>query len=448
MATTSPRTRGTNSTLAVILAGGRGERLKYLTDRQAKPALPFGGKYRVIDFPLSNCINSGIRKVGVATQYCAYDLIDHVQRAWGFLHRGLDEFIELWPAQQQTADSGWYAGTADAVYRNIDLIRRHRPQHVLVLAGDHIYKQDYGALIAEHIERGAEATVSCVEVPREEARRFGVIDVNEGDEIVSFLEKPSTPPGLPDNPSRSLVSMGIYVFDTEVLLAALRADAKQPESSHDFGRDILPGLVGRCRLFAHRFHRSCVMPAGANEPYWRDVGTLDAYWDASMDLVRPRPALDLYDPEWPLWTAQIQRPPARLVFDSNERAANITNAIIAEGCTVNGGTVRNAQLFHDVHLDSFSLVEDTVVLPGCSIGARARVRRAVLAPGCVVPEGAVIGEDAVSDARHFHCTPSGIVVVTPRMLARLAAADRAALNKTIRPAVRIAAGSDALHAGM
>jgi glucose-1-phosphate adenylyltransferase len=275
-----------------------------------------------------------------------------------------------------------------------------------------------------------------------------VIDVNEGDEIVSFLEKPANPPGLPDNPQRSLASMGIYVFDTEILLAALRADAKQPESSHDFGRDILPGLVGRCRLFAHRFQASCVMPAGANEPYWRDVGTLDAYWEASMDLVGPRPELDLYDAEWPLWTAHEQRPPTRLVYDANERAANITNAMIAEGCVVNGGTVRNAQLFHDVRLDSFSLVEDTVVLPGCRIGARARIRKAVLAPGCQVPEGTVIGEDAVSDARNFHCTANGVVVVTPRMLARLDVASRAALNKTIRPAVRIASGSDALHAGM
>jgi len=433
MAINSAKARGINSTLAVILAGGRGERLKFLTDRQAKPALPFGSKYRVIDFPLSNCINSGIRKIGVATQYCAYDLIDHVQRAWGFLHAASMSSSNSGRAQQQTSDSGWYAGTADAVHRNIDVIRRHRPKHVLILAGDHIYKQDYAAVIAEHIERGAEVTVSCVEVPRDDARRFGVIDVNEGDEIVSFLEKPSNPPGLPDNPQRSLASMGIYVFDTEVLLAALRADSKQPESSHDFGRDILPGLVGRCRLFAHRFHRSCVMPAGANEPYWRDVGTLDAYWKPAWTWCGPRPALDLYDAEWPLWTAQEQRPPARLVYDANERAANVTNAMIAEGCVVNGGTVRNAQLFHDVKLDSFSLVEDTVVLPGCSIGARARVRKAVLAPGCQVPEGMVIGEDAVSDARHFHCKPSGIVVVTPRMLARLELANRAALNKSNPP---------------
>ncbi len=415
----SPTRQAVSQTLALVLAGGRGERLRYLTDSQAKPALPFGAKYRVIDFPLSNCINSGIRKVGVATQYRAHELIHHVQRTWGFLRHELGEFVEVWPAQQQSTDGGWYKGTADAAYQNIELLRRHQPGHVLILAGDHVYKQDYGVLIEEHVARGADVTVSCVSVPKDEASRYGIVTVNAEEQIASFAEKPAAPVPQPDNSSRCLASMGIYLFNTEVLIAALRADAKNPTSKHDFGGDILPSLVGACRIYAHQFSRSCVTPRRADEPYWRDVGTLDSFWQANMDLVAAQPAFDLYDRNWPVWTHQEQRPPAKLVFDPMERLGVVSAAMIAEGCVVSGATVRRSQLFSDVRIEPASVVEDSVILPGCEVKTRARIARAILAPGCVVPEGCVIGEDVADDQARFQVTPNGVTVVTPRMLERL-----------------------------
>lgn len=414
----SPTRQAVTQTLALVLAGGRGERLQCLTDKQAKPALPFGAKYRVIDFPLSNCINSGIRKVGVATQYRAHELIHHVQRTWGFLRPELGEFVELWPAQQQTPEGGWYAGTADAAFQNIELIRRHQPKHVLILAGDHVYKQDYGILIAEHVARAADVTVSCVSVPKEDARRFGIVTVNAEEHIAGFIEKPSAP-AQTDESGRCLASMGIYLFNTDVLLAALRTDARNPNSKHDFGADIIPALVGKCRMFAHQFGRSCVSARRAAEPYWRDVGTLDSFWQANMDLVAAQPDFDLYDRNWPVWTHQELRPPARLVFDPTERLGMVSATIIAEGCVVSGATVRRSQLFSDVRLDGASVIEDSVILPGCEVKARARISRAILAPGCVVPEGIVIGEDLDDDRARFQVTPNGITVVTPRMLERL-----------------------------
>lgn len=426
----TPTRQSVSQTLAFVLAGGRGERLQSLTDRQAKPALPFGAKYRVIDFPLSNCINSGIRKVGVATQYRAHDLIHHVQRTWGFLRHELGEFVELWPAQQQTPEGGWYAGTADAAFQNIDLIRRHQPKHVLILAGDHVYKQDYGILIAEHVARGADVTVSCVSVPKDEARRFGIVTVNAEERIASFVEKPANPVTQPDDSARCLASMGIYLFNTEVLIAALKADARHLGSKRDFGADIIPALVDKCRMFAHQFSRSCVSSRRVDEPYWRDVGTIDSFWQANMDLVASQPAFDLYDRGWPVFTHQEQRPPARLVFEPSERLGMVSATMIAEGCVVAGATVRRSQLFSDVRIDPASLVEDSVVLPGCEIKSRARVSRAVLAPGCIVPEGTVIGEDLADDRARFQVTPNGVTVVTPRMLERL----REAPDREIRVA--------------
>jgi len=415
----SPTRQAVTQTLALVLAGGRGERLQCLTDRQAKPALPFGAKYRVIDFPLSNCVNSGIRKVGVATQYRAHELIHHVQRTWGFLRHELGEFVELWPAQQQTPEGGWYAGTADAAFQNIDLIRRHRPKHVLILAGDHVYKQDYGALIAEHVARAADVTVSCVSVPREEARRFGIVTANAEERIVAFIEKPPSPVAQPDDADRCFASMGIYLFNTDVLLAALRADAKNPKSRRDFGADIIPSLVGKSRMFAHQFSRSCVSTRRSDEPYWRDVGTIDSFWQANMDLVAAQPAFDLYDRNWPVWTNQDQRPPAKLVFDPAERLGMVSAAMIAEGCVISGATVRRSQLFSDVRIEASSVVEDSVILPGCEVKSRARISRAIIAAGCVVPEGLVIGDDIDDDRARFQVTPNGVTVVTPRMLERL-----------------------------
>lgn len=415
----SPTRQAVTQTLAFVLAGGRGERLQCLTDKQAKPALPFGAKYRVIDFPLSNCINSGIRKVGIATQYRAHELIHHVQRTWGFLRHEMGEFVEVWPAQQQAGEGRWYAGTADAAFQNIELIKRHQPKYVLILAGDHVYKQDYGVLIAEHVARAADVTVSCVSVPKDEARRFGVVTVNAEEQISGFVEKPVTPVVQAEDPNRCLASMGIYLFNADVLFAALRADARNASSKRDFGADIVPALVGKCRMYAHQFARSCVSARRADEPYWRDVGTIDSFWQANMDLVASKPAFDLYDRNWPVWTHQEQRPPARLAFDSSERIGMVSAAMIAEGCVVAGATVRRSQLFADVRLEPASLVEDSVVLPGCEVQSRARISRAILAPGCVVPEGCVIGEDLADDRARFQVTPNGVTVVTPRMLERL-----------------------------
>lgn len=404
-------------TLSLVLAGGRGERLKSLTEQEAKPGLSFGGKYRLIDFPLSNCINSGIRKIGVVTQYRAHTLIHHVRRTWGFLRDELDEFVELWPAQQQTADGGWYAGTADAVFQNLNLIRSHRPHHVLILAGDHVYKQDYRQLISDHLASGADVTVSCIEVPCEEASRFGIIEAGADDQITNFVEKPNGHAPKAANARRCFASMGIYVFNADVLFQVLREDANRSRSTHDFGRDILPALLGRFRLFAHRFLHSCVEAEHSEEPYWRDVGTIDAYWKANMDLVQPRPAFDLYDRDWPIWTCHDQKPPARIGDDETHGRGTVANSILACGSVVSGGTVRRSLLSADAYVSSRTLVEDSIVLAGCKIGVGARVQRAILAEGCHIPDGMVVGEDGAEDARRFHVSPGGITLVTPKMLA-------------------------------
>lgn len=407
------------STLAIVLAGGRGTRLRALTDEQAKPSMPFGGKFRVVDFPLSNCINSSIRKVAVVTQYRAHALIRHIQRGWNFLRGELGEFVELWPAQQQTEAGSWYLGTADAVYQNLKVIAEHGPRYVLILAGDHVYRQDYTRLLKHHIETGAEVTVSCVEVPRATASQFGIVDSDDQGRITRFLEKPSDPPAIPGRDDVCYASMGIYVFDIKVLIDILERDAADPDSSHDFGHDIVPGMVGERKIFAHSFSRSCVSSEGATEPYWRDVGTLDAFWEANMDLTRVTPLLDLYDSRWPIWTYHEQRPSAKFVFDDDDRRGYAVDSLVSAGCVVSGAQIRKSILFTDTRINSYASVEGSLILPRSDVGRSARLKKVILGSGCRVPEGLVVGEDAEHDAARFHRTEGGVTLVTPAMLAKL-----------------------------
>ncbi|MCX4241092.1 glucose-1-phosphate adenylyltransferase [Paraliomyxa miuraensis] len=404
------------NTLALVLAGGRGSRLRALTDQLAKPAVPFGGKFRIIDFPLSNCLNSGVRKISVLTQYRAHELIRHIERGWNFLRAELGEFIELWPAQQQTDAGSWYLGTADAVFQNLELIESHRPRYVLILAGDHVYRQDYSRLLAWHLQRGADATVSCVDVPRALGSGFGIVDADAQGRIVGFLEKPADPPCVPGKPEVCYASMGIYVFNAELLREQLRRDAADDASSHDFGHDLVPYLVPRARVYAHPFAESCVMSPGAIEPYWRDVGTLDAFWEANLDLTHVTPSLDLYDGRWPIYTYHEQRPAAKFVFDDDERRGAAMDSLVSAGCIVSGGTVRRCLLFNDVRVNSYSLVEDSILLPGVDVGRRARLRKVIVAGGCKIPEGLVIGEDRALDEERFHVSEGGVTLVTSTML--------------------------------
>ena len=407
-------------TLALVLAGGRGSRLKALTDWHAKPAIPFAGKFRIIDFALSNCINSGIRRIGVLTQYKAHSLIQHIQRGWGFLSGEFGEFIELIPAQQRTEGENWYRGTADAVFQNLDIIQSHAPDFVLILAGDHVYKMDYGKMLAEHIAKKADVTVACIEVPRAKAHEFGIMSIEPGGRIVRFAEKPDAPETVPGNPDLCLASMGIYIFNARFLYGLLEEDAELLGSNHDFGRDIIPSLLGRHRLMAHRFQDSTIMDGGGEVAYWRDVGTLDAYWEANMDLCRITPGLNMYDDNWPIWTEMLRTPPAKFVFDSDDRRGMAVDSMVADGCVVSGALVRRSMLFSDVRANSYSLVEDSVVLPKAVIGRKARIRRAIIDQGCEIPPGLVVGEDEEADARRFHRTEGGVTLVTLPMLEALA----------------------------
>lgn len=411
--------RALKGTLALVLAGGRGSRLRGLTDDEAKPAVPFGGKFRIVDFPLSNCVNSGIRRIGVPTQYKAHSLIQHLQRGWGFFRAEINEFVELWPAQQQTSDESWYRGTADAVYQNLDLLRRHDPEYILILAGDHVYRQDYSKLIAQHLEKKADLTISCIEVPLEQAREFGVVGVDGEDTIIEFVEKPANPPHIPGQPDRAFASMGIYVFNARFLMGLLEKDAADPNSSHDFGKDIIPSLIATNKVVAHRFGDSCVMTAGAVQPYWRDVGTVDAYWEANIDLTSITPELDLYDEDWPIWTYQVQKPAAKFVFDSDDRRGMAVDSVVSAGCVISGATVRRSLLFSCVRVNSYAVVEDTVILPDSDIGRSCRIHRAIVASGCRVPEGLVVGENVEEDRKRFHVTDKGVTLITPQMLAQL-----------------------------
>ncbi len=405
--------------IALVLAGGRGSRLKHLTDRRAKPAVYFGGKFRIIDFTLSNCLNSGIRRIGVITQYKSHSLLRHLQRGWAFLKSEMNEFVDLLPAQQRVDEDSWYRGTADAVWQNQDIIEGYRADYVVVLAGDHIYKMNYALMLSDHVDKGHPCTVGCFTVPREEATAFGVMAVDANNKIVEFVEKPADPPSMPGHPDKSLVSMGIYVFDAEYLRRELEHDMAEPGSSHDFGRDIIPRAVRNGEAMAHSFDMSCVSTFDEDEAYWRDVGTIDAYWDANIDLTATVPQLDLYDTRWPIWTYQPQLPPAKFVHNTDERRGMAVESMVSGGCIVSGAVTRSV-LFSSVRIHSNARVNWSVVLPGVQVGRRAQLTRVVVDRGCVIPDGMVIGEDPVEDARRFYRTERGITLVTRDMLAGLA----------------------------
>ncbi len=405
----------TRSTYAIILAGGRGSRLMQLTDWRCKPAVPFGGKFRILDFALSNCVNSGIRRIGVATQYKAQSLIQHLQRGWSFLDGRFDEFIDLLPAQQQVGED-WYQGTADAVFQNLDMLRRRNQKYVLILSGDHIYKMDYGRMLAHHAQTGADLTIACMDVPLEEASAFGVMGVDDEDRIVDFLEKPQDPPCIPGRPDRALVSMGVYVFNTDFLFEQLIRDADDPRSEHDFGKNIIPHVIKRYRCVAHDFADSCVCMSDSNTPYWRDVGTVDAYWEANIELTKVSPELNMYDNDWPIWTYQAQLPPAKFVFDEDGRRGMAIDSLVSGGNIISGASARRSLLFSGVYLHSWAEVEDSVLLPNCTVGRRARIKRAVIDKNCNVPADMLIGYDLAEDRRRFHVTEKGITLVTPEML--------------------------------
>jgi glucose-1-phosphate adenylyltransferase len=406
----------TKSALALILAGGRGSRLEQLTDWRAKPAVPFGGKFRIIDFALSNCVNSGIRRVGVCTQYKAQSLIRHVQRGWSFLDGRFDEFVELLPAQQRVQAS-WYKGTADAVYQNLDILRRHAPRYVLVLAGDHVYKMDYGVMLEEHVVRQAQMSVACIDVPLETAARsLGVMSVDPQGRVIDFQEKPAQPVPNPKRPDRALASMGVYIFDASFLYAELGRDADDSSSTHDFGKDLIPSLIRRgATVWAHDFAASCVN-VSAGTPYWRDVGTVDAYWEANIALTDIVPELNLYDASWPIWTYQEQLPPAKFVYDQDGRRGVATDSLVSGGCIISGSNVHRSLLFSAVHVHSYGSIDESVILPDVEVGRNVVLRRAVIDKHCRLPPGLTIGVDREQDGRRFHVTERGVTLVTPDML--------------------------------
>ena len=405
--------------LALVLAGGRGSRLKQLTDRRAKPAVFFGGKFRLIDFTLSNCLNSGVRRIAVLTQYKAHSLLRHLQMGWSFLRPEMGEFLDLLPAQQRLDEATWYRGTADAVYQNFDILRAADPRYFVVLAGDHIYKMDYSNMLADHVERGADCTVACVEVPLAEASDFGVMTVDELMRIVDFQEKPRQPQAMAGKPDRALASMGVYVFTAEFLYAELERDRHHPGSSRDFGKDIIPNLVSRGLAVAHSFDESCVKTTPQADSYWRDVGTIDAYWSANLDLVMPVPSLDIYDPHWPIWTYQQQLPPAKFVFDDEDRRGMAVDSMVSGGCIVSGATVRRSLMFSNCRVNSYAQTREAVLLPEVEVGRHARLTRVVVDRGCRIREGLVIGEDPDLDAKRFHRSDGGVTLVTAEMLAAL-----------------------------
>jgi glucose-1-phosphate adenylyltransferase len=408
--------RLTGGTLAIIMAGGRGERLKDLTAHRCKPATPFGGKFRIIDFVLSNCVNSGIRQISILTQYKAQSLIQHVQRGWGYLRGEFGEFVEVIPAQQQMGPT-WYRGTADAVCQNIDLILAHRPKHVLVLAGDHIYKMDYGPMIAYHVEKGADITVGVVEVPASDSIHFGVLTATEWNRVTKFSEKPAMPDTLPGRPDAILASMGIYVFNTRLLQKMLEEDAAIESSAHDFGKDILPRAIsGNLQVFAYPFQDVKTRA----QSYWRDVGTVDAYYDASLELVHVKPELNIYDQDWPIWTYQVQQPPAKFILDEDGRRGVAINSMVSGGCIISGAVVRESLLFSDVRVDEGTTIQGSVILPHVEIGRGCVIRGAIVDEGCEIPDGMSIGVDRGADSSRFYVTDKGVVLVTSDMLRQLA----------------------------
>ena len=415
-------------TIALVLAGGRGSRLKQLTDRRAKPAVYFGGKFRIIDFSLSNCVNSGIRRIGVITQYKSHSLLRHLQRGWSFLRAELNEMVDLLPAQQRLDDEHWYRGTADAIYQNLDIVQSSHPEYIVVLAGDHVYKMDYSLMLQDHVRSGAECTVGCIEVPRAEASAFGVMAIDDHRKIIDFVEKPAHPsgmqgiPGVPGNDAMSLVSMGIYIFNAAYLYRLLDEDLANPASSHDFGKDVIPVAVREGQAQAHPFSMSCVSTSAQAKPYWRDVGTIDAFWEANLDLASVTPELDIYDNDWPIWTNQRQLPPAKFVQDAQGKHGLAINTMVSGGCIVSGSNVSNSVLFSSVRVHSYCHIDQAVLLPNTTIGRGCRISKVVVDRGCTLPEGLVIGDDPELDARRFERTSNGVVLVTQSMLSRLAGA--------------------------
>ena len=406
-------------TMAFVLAGGRGSRLQELTERRVKPAVYFGGKTRIIDFALSNSVNSGIRRIGVATQYKAHSLIRHLQLGWNFFRAERNESLDILPASQRMNDTNWYKGTADAVAQNIDIIEANNVKYVLILAGDHVYKQDYSILIQHHVDSGADVTVGCIEVPREEASGFGVMSVDENDRVLEFVEKPENPPAMPGHPDLSLASMGIYVFEAELLFELLREDSENPDSSHDFGHDIIPNLVRNGKVIAHPFSRSCVRSASEPKPYWRDVGTVDAFWQANLDLTDFSPALDIYDREWPIWTYSELTPPAKFIHNEDGRRGNAVSSMISGGCIISGSQLERCLLFTGVKAHSYSTLTGVIAMPYVEIGRHARLTGVVIDKDVVIPEGLVVGEDPELDAQRFTRTWGGICLITASMIAKL-----------------------------
>jgi len=401
----------TRNTLALIMAGGRGSRLQNLTDWRAKPAVPFGGKFRIIDFTLSNCLNSGIRRVGLITQYKSHSLLQHIQRGWSFLRWELGEFVEVLPAQQRIVEN-WYTGTADAIYQNLDIIRNHAPEYVLILAGDHVYKMDYGPMLAYHKQQEADVTIGCIEVPVKDAHAFGVMRVDRNNRIVEFEEKPENPAPLPDQDDVCLVSTGIYIFNAKFLYELLIRDADTIDSSHDFGKDVIPSLINSYRAFAYSFRD----PTTGKKAYWRDVGTIDSFWQANMELIGITPELNLYDEVWPIWTAQEQLPPAKFIFDDDKRRGMAVDSMVSGGCVISGAEVRRSLLFSNVRVNSYSHIENSVILPDVDVARNCVIKNAVIDKGCQIPRGTTSGVDKAQDADRFVVSQGGIGLVTPEML--------------------------------
>lgn len=405
--------------LAFVLAGGRGSRLLELTDRRAKPAVYFGGKSRIIDFALSNAVNSGIRRIAVATQYKAHSLIRHLQMGWNFFRPERNESFDILPASQRVSESMWYVGTADAIYQNIDIIESHACRFIVVLAGDHIYKMDYEVMLRQHVDSGADVTVGCLEMPRAESSGFGIMHVDENGWIQEFLEKPKDPPPMPGKPDVSLASMGIYVFDAKFLFEELKRDAEDPHSNHDFGKDIIPYIVKNGRAIAHQFSTSCVRSGSDQRAYWRDAGTVDAYWAANIDLTDVVPELDLFDSAWPIWSYSEITPPAKFVHDEESRRGSAVSSLVSGGCIISGASLRRSLLFTGVRINSYANVENAVIMPYVNVGRGARLKNVVIDRGVEIPEGLVVGEDPELDAKRFRTTEQGIALITQPMLDRL-----------------------------
>jgi glucose-1-phosphate adenylyltransferase len=416
----TPNTRLSNRALAFVLAGGRGSRLKELTDNRAKPAVYFGGKTRIVDFALSNALNSGIRKMAIATQYKAHSLIRHCQRGWGFLRAERNEFLDILPASQRMGETKWYVGTADAVTQNIDIIDSYDIEYIVILAGDHIYKMDYEIMLQQHVNTGADVTIGCLTVPRMEATAFGVMHVDTDSRITDFLEKPSDPPSIPGDPDHALASMGIYIFDWKFLRERLLADMEDGNSSHDFGHDIIPHVVKHGKAMAHRFSDSCVTTGLETEPYWRDVGTIDAFWQANIDLTEFTPPLDLYDNAWPIWTYSEGVPPAKFIHNEDGRRGSAVSSMVSGNCIISGSTVTESLLFTGVRTHSYASLDRVVALPDVRVRRKAQLSNCVIDRGVEIPEGLVVGADPDLDrANGFRVSEGGVVLITKTMIEAL-----------------------------